>query len=403
MKWSFRGVWSAHPCAGQANLSHSNWSGWESRDAQTSLDSGSAPRPAFAARTTSGNDNTHASRRGFLFAAAATAFLPSLAFAEGAVAPPTARAPEAIEVVARPIASFDPRDRSHVRFGSLHYRSGLVLTSSFRDFGGLSALRLDAAGEKFVAISDKGHWFTGRIAYRDGAMVGLVDVESAAMLGADGKPIAARGWYDTESLAFDGATAYVGIERVNQIVRFDFGRDGIRGRGTPIALPPGMRKLPNNRGLEAMVVVGKGLPLAGTLIAISERGLDADGNIIGFLIGGKTYDKAPGSFAVRRSDGYDISDAVLLASSDLLVLERKFSWSGGAGVRIRRLPLAAIAPGATVDGPVIFEADLGYEIDNIEGIDAHVTADGETVLTLISDDNFSMLQRTLILQFTLME
>jgi hypothetical protein len=60
-------------------------------------------------------------------------------------------------------------------------------------------------------------------------------------------------------------------------------------------------------------------------------------------------------------------------------------------------------PGATVNGPVIFEADLGYEIDNLEGIDAHVTADGETVLTLISDDNFSMLQRTLILQFTLME
>ena len=45
---------------------------------------------------------------------------------------------------------------------------------------------------------------------------------------------------------------------------------------------------PTTRGIEALVMVPKGLPLAGTLIAISERGLDAQGNIIGFLIGGKT-------------------------------------------------------------------------------------------------------------------
>jgi hypothetical protein len=29
--------------------------------------------------------------------------------------------------------------------------------------------------------------------------------------------------------------------------------------------------------------------------------------------------------------------------------------------------------------------------------------EGDTVLTMISDDNFSMIQRTLMLQFTLME
>src|ERR1700761_844688 len=60
-------------------------------------------------------------------------------------------APEAIEVKARPLPSFDLRDRSRVRFGSLEYRSGLVLTSSFPDFGGLSALRLDAKGERFIS------------------------------------------------------------------------------------------------------------------------------------------------------------------------------------------------------------------------------------------------------------
>jgi hypothetical protein len=128
-------------------------------------------------------------------------------------------------------------------------------------------------------------------------------------------------------------------------------------------------------------------------------GLDPQGNIIGFLIGGKS----PGQFSVRRTDNFDISDAVLLPSGDLLLLERKFSWLGGIGIRIRRVPLASVAPGAVIDGPSIFEADLGHEIDNMEGIDAHVTERGETVLTMISDDNFSLIQRNLLLQFTLMD
>jgi len=135
------------------------------------------------------------------------------------------------------------------------------------------------------------------------------------------------------------------------------------------------------------------------LIAFSERGLDADGNLIAFLIGGRT----PGQFAVRRTGKFDVSDAVLLPSGDLLLLERKFSWFAGVGIRIRSIPLRSIAPGALVDGPSIFDADLGQEIDNMEGIDAHVTAEGDTVPTLVSDDNFSPVQRTLLLQFTLTE
>jgi len=39
----------------------------------------------------------------------------------------------------------------------------------------------------------------------------------------------------------------------------------------------------------------------------------------------------------------------------------------------------------------------------MEALGIHRTAQGETVLTLLSDDNFSSLQRTLLLQFTLLE
>ena len=334
------------------------------------------------------------------------AAMPGVARAQFA-APPAVKSPDeysvtapvSIDVNARPIASFDPRDRSHVRFGSLQYRSGLVLTSPFPGFGGLSGLRLDSKGERFISFSDKGSWFTGRIVYQGTEMTGLADVEAAPMLGPDGKPITARGWFDSESIALDGSLVYIGLERVNMVLRFDFSKGFTRSLAEVVPMPPAVKKLPFNQGLEALVMVPKGLPLAGTLIALSERGLDANGNLIAFLVGGPN----PGQFSVRRTDNFDISDATLLPSGELLVLERKFSLVNGVGIRIRNIPLKSVAPGAVVDGPSIFDADLGNEIDNMEGIDSFVTAEGETVLTLVSDDNFSMIQRTLLLQFTLVE
>jgi len=360
--------------------------------------------------------STHQSRRSFIGHAAAgfsTLAFPRLAQAQPATeAPPrpsqiehAVTEPVAIEVNVRPIPAFEPRDRSRTRFGSLQYRSGLVLTSPHRGFGGLSGLRfLDTKGERFLALSDQGTWFTGSIRYSGRAMVGLDDVEAAPMLNAEGRPITEkRLWYDTESLARDGNFVYVGLERVNQIMRFDFSKGGTRARGEVLPTPPAVRKLPYNKGLEALVFVpkdmSKGQPLAGTLIALSEGGFDADGNLIGFLIGGPS----PGQFSIRRTDKQFISDAVLLPSGELLILERKFSWFTGINIRIRSIPLKSIAPGALVDGPTLFNADLGHEVDNMEGIDAHVTPEGETVLTMISDDNFSLLQRTLLLQFTLVE
>ena len=172
--------------------------------------------------------------------------LPAIANAQTAVQPRpkqagpdeySVAAPVSIEVNARPIPSFDTRDRSRVRFGSLEYRSGLILTSRFRGFGGLSGLRLDAKGERFIAISDKGGWFTGRIVYNGREMTGLDDVEASPMLGPDGKPITSRGWFDTESIALDGSLVYVGLERVNQILRFDFAKGFTRALGEVVPLP----------------------------------------------------------------------------------------------------------------------------------------------------------------------
>jgi hypothetical protein len=141
------------------------------------------------------------------------------------------------------------------------------------------------------------------------------------------------------------------------------------------------------------------MPHAGTLIAVSERGLDASGNVRAFLIGGAT----PENFSVRRSDDFDITDCTITPNADLVILERRFSWARGVALRMRRVALSEIVPGGLADGPVLIEADMGYQIDNMEGIGVHRDASGDVVLTLVSDDNFSPLQRTILLQFTILD
>jgi hypothetical protein len=325
-----------------------------------------------------------------------TAILLLSAPTAAAQAPRTAAQGQRIEIRAQSVEAFDPRDTSVAQFGTLRFRGGLVLTSPHRDFGGLSGLRMLADG-RFIALTDKGNWLRARIVTRDGRPIAIADAEMAPMLGPDGRPITTRrGWYDTEALADDGGTLYVGIERAHEILRFDYGKDGLRARGQPIAVPPAIKALPNNRGIECLVAPPKGQPLAGTLIAISERGLDPAGNILGFLIG-----PGGGPFTMKRTDEFDVSDCALTPRGDLLILERRFSWTRGLAIRIRRVPLARLAPRAVIDGPDVIFADMGYQIDNFEGIAVHRAADGALVLTLISDDNFSALQRTLLLQFTL--
>ena len=322
-----------------------------------------------------------------------------LAFALPAFAQaPRATQPQrSITIESQSIGHFDSGDPARVRFGALTFRGGLVLNSPDPEFGGISGLKVAADGASFLAVTDKGVWLRARIVYRDGRPIAIRDAEMAPMLGADGHPLNRRGWYDSEAFAEDGGTVYVAFERVNRIVRFNFGRDGLQARAQPVTIPPAVRSLPNNRGLECLAIAPKRSPLAGALIAISERGLDGGGNIQGFLIGGKQ----PGSFAVKRTDEFDVSDCALTPTGELLILERRFSWLRGVAMRIRRLPLGEVRPGVLLDGPALIFADMGQQIDNMEGLSVHRSADGALVLTLISDDNFSQLQRTVLLQFTL--
>ena len=323
----------------------------------------------------------------------------SLVYAQGAPAPAGSDGPTKIDIRATRIDAFDPREPAKKQFGSLIFRGGLQLSSAHKQFGGLSSIRVAANGSNFLAISDRGFWLSGSITYQGESPTGIADGEIAPMLYSDGRPITARGWYDTEALAEDGGVAYVALERVHRILKFDYAKRGLLSRGTLVPTPPEMAKLQSNGGLECLQVMPKESPLAGALIAISERGLDEANNIRGFLIGGPK----PGLFSVKPSDDFDVVDCAVAPNSELLILERSFSWRRGVAMRIRSVPLADIVPGAVLEGSKLISADMGFEIDNMEGLSVHRTAKGETVLTLVSDDNFSMLQRTILLQFTLLD
>lgn len=308
--------------------------------------------------------------------------------------------PVEITVEAKRISAFDPREPERIRFGRLEFRGGLELNSQHEAFGGWSSLRLDPTGTRVLAVSDAGTWLTGRFDYgKDGKLAGLSQVKIAAMRGSAGEPLTRIGQYDAESLAVQGTACFVGIEGRHQIRRYDCAGEPFASRGVPLPLPRSLlAAFPRNGGLEALVAVPMGVPHGGSLIAITENGERTGANSLGLILKSGRIDQ----FRVRLSDGFSITDAAALGR-DLLVLERHFSLLRGVAMRLRRIPLATIAPGALVDGEVLIRADRAFQIDNMEGLAVHTNASGETILTMISDDNFSFLQRTIVLQFALVD
>lgn len=328
-------------------------------------------------------------RRAALAGLAATAATP--ASAEPAE---TGRIP--VSVSARPITSFEPRTPEKTHFGKLAFRSGLVLRASHSRFGGFSGLWRGPNGHDLVAVTDNGLWLTAKVVSRDGRLVGLERAELAPILGSSGRPLQRSRYYDTESLCIADGVAYLGVERTHDVLRFDWAAEGVMARARVVPVPREVKTLPNNRGLEAIGVVPGGQPLAGAIVAIAERSGSDDEPTQGFILGGRQ----PGLFRVARHDGFDITDLAFLPDGDLLLLERWYRPLRGVGMRIRRVPAASLKAGALLDGPYLIDADLGQEIDNMEGLAVHLEQ-GRTVLTVISDDNFSFLQRTVMLEFVL--
>lgn len=307
-----------------------------------------------------------------------------------------------IEITARRIESFSRTDGSRRRFGRLEFRGGLVLSSPDKGFGGFSGLVVEPDGRRMLAVSDEGSWLAATIAYEGERPAGLGAARLGPIRGLVGRSLDRKRDLDAEAITLaegnlDRGTVLVGFERNHRIGRFPVVGGSL---GAPIGylkLPPEARRMTRNKGFEAVAVLSGG-PHKGSPIAFSERFPDNPGQHTGWLwIGGE-----PRRLALPDIGEFEVTDAASLADGTLLLLERRFRWTEGVRMRVRRFPAAEVRPGAVMSGDVLIEADMSAEIDNMEGLAVHRSPRGDTVLTLMSDDNFSsFLQRTILLQFTL--
>jgi hypothetical protein len=308
--------------------------------------------------------------------------------------------PTPVTIAAAPI-DFDRDNPSRKEFGKLVFRAGLNLYAKSAQFGGFSALAIDASGRTLLALSDAGTWLRATLDYDGRKLKGLTNAVLGPILGADGKPLSDPRLRDSEGMTLESGdtkvgTAYVTFEQKHRIARYPFTAERFGPPSGTVPLPGGPKGLSGNRGIEAIAVIRAG-SLKGTLVAFAEGSTSGAGNLQGWLVGGPT----PGTITLKRIGGFDVTDAASLPDGGIVVLERRFRFSEGVQMRIRRIAAAELKKGAVIGGEILLEANDSFNIDNMEAIAAYRGPSGETVLTLMSDDNFSPLQRTLIMQFAL--
>ena len=81
------------------------------------------------------------------------------------------------------------------------------------------------------------------------------------------------------------------------------------------------------------------------------------------------------------------------------MVERHWSPVGGLTIRIARFDPSQLSPGASVRAETLATMRPPLTIDNFEGIFLRRGPKGETLVYLVSDDNFSAIQRTLLVMF----
>lgn len=298
--------------------------------------------------------------------------------------------PRMLAVRAEPVA-LSAADALLRACGDLTYRGGVALTADDPRFGGFSGLAVGADGQRLTAISDEGRWLTARLRYtEDGRLAGLDEARLGALLGLDGRPLADKTEQDAESLAVLGdGSLLVGFEHRHRLWRY---RQLDPAVAEPYPAPPGLENTPPNGGIESLALLPDGRVLALTEYHVERPGL------VGWV-------EARGKWQMLwypLVGAYRPADACSLPGGDLLVLERAYNRQRGiVGVRLVRVAAAGVRPRARLQGFPVAELTPPFVLDNFEGLACRKGTDGETVLYLLSDDNFNPAQRTLLLMFTL--
>lgn len=299
----------------------------------------------------------------------------------------TASAPLLSPVIRATPVALDRSDPARVRLGALRYLGGWELASGDPNFGGLSTMVW--RGGRLVAVSDAGTVF--EIGFVRGVPVGRVLGPLPAGPGT-GLEKADR---DSESLTTDPASGrmWVGFEMHNAVWRYD----AAFRAGQTHAEPPAMAKWPSNGGPEAMVRL-----FDGRFLVFSEEAPGPEKSTALLLFAGDPTEPGPAPLLAgyRAPKGYRVTDVTQLPDGRLLLLHRRASLMEGLSATIAILDPAAIRPGHAAEARELARLASPLTVDNMEAIAVSREA-GRDVLWIASDDNFSPLQRTLLLEFAL--
>ena len=318
------------------------------------------------------------------------------AFALAMPLAPAGNAPaDPIEVRALPVA-LNPEKPRMTTVGKLAFMSGLELVSGEGRFGGLSGLEVSPDGRWLRAVSDRGHWITATLAHDSaGRLTGASRWRATAMLTPAGRPVR-RYQRDAEGLTRLSRNAFlVSFEGRHRIWRYPPAFDM---PPTPVASPPSLKDAPVNGGLEAITVLADG-----SVLGVTERYANGDGSLKGwFMENGAAHE-----IAYVPGDGFSPTDLAAMPNGDVLLLERSFNLLGMRARLVRlakgRLQEARRRAGARLRGDLLAALERPLSVDNFEGLALRRDRAGRALLYLVSDDNFVPLQRTLLLQFRLID
>ncbi len=270
----------------------------------------------------------------------------------------------------------------------LDFMGGIELRSSIPVFGGLSGIELSADGARYVAVSDSGRWAEGRLVRDRGRLTGATLDALIAMRGPDGgrEPPSQR---DAEGLAIAApdlsGERLVSFERDHRISAF-------AAAAAPERLLWSRRewsRFPINNGFEALALRQDGVLLA---LQEADRGKGLQAAI--WL----TPDGAVRPALMPRQKGLIATGADFGPDGRLYVVDRGLSVFGGFSMRIRRL---TVRGDALIGEEELLRLPGAWGADNAEGIAAWRDADGRIRVTVVTDDNYNLLQRTLLLEFAL--
>lgn len=261
----------------------------------------------------------------------------------------------------------------------LRLRGAIELAADHAAFGGFSGLAIQ--GSRLLAVTDTG-WMLEADLVESSDGLSLHRAGFRPLLDTDGQTFSKSGG-DAEGLALRDGALWISFERDHRIVRYTGDRPATTIRDNDF------ERMSSNSGLEALAA----LP-GGGLLAIAEG--DVAG---GFPVYVANENDRLFIGRLPRTSRHDVTGADIGPDGRLYLVLRDYIPLVGLSIRIQRYHLTAdgLPDPATREDLAVFDESSG--IDNMEGIAVWTDATGRARLTLISDDNFNPLQRTLILDF----